>query len=780
MEDHDADQKRRREINPSYPFVDQAEWQLAEFLAQRLTQTNINKFLKLDWFKTRARPSFKSADQLFGWIDSLPGGPEWQSTTLEFLNYTTAWPIELIWRDGPEVVKDLFANPIFANHMMYDPHCIMVGAEREYGEFFTGERAFFIQVQLFNQLPEGATMVPIMLASDKTPVTWISGGLEMHPIFLTIGNIQSKVRMKATAHTWHCIRFIPIPKFDVHPDFQMLLHACLFHKCMDVIFAKCKVATKTSEYMPDPTGYLMLSGVHQPFWGDWIYADPRYFLIGDMLHTGYKFFGDHPLKWCKEVVGEEELDACYKAHHKCVSTRHFGSGISHINQMTCREHRDIERTMVAKIAGATNTTPKFIQSIRMLTEFIYQAQSPVHTNSSIHAMVQLLSKFHRLKQAILDAGTRRGKSRTIENFLIPKLELFHSFAGSVKDSSGLIQYSSNISERLLITHCKFPFKRTSRQAKSFTLQVVQILNREEIMHRFNLYTLLQMHGTPHSNAITTEDNIIAETDPTLAWIAHILPDQQHHFHGPRPVRNHFLKGILTAEAKAAFHVTVTPDQRSLTLCDLPYTYSLPDFAAVLTEYINKMSQHGPTMSWTHQTDSIWTWNKFHIQLVSTFQSRVVMPSQVVQAYLPSEAFPLGNCNTVLVQSSENDNIYIAQVHCIFQPIAKTGHTLPHYLEATPLLYIQYFQITSTPDEEPSVGMYRVRQIIHQDGMGQLFRPGAIIALTDVTCAIELIPVFGLKLDRTMTATNSMEVCNEYFLNIFSDKEVFHMMHTDIM
>jgi hypothetical protein len=49
MEDHDADQKRRRKINPAYPFVDQAEWQLAEFLAQRLTQTDINKFLKLDW-----------------------------------------------------------------------------------------------------------------------------------------------------------------------------------------------------------------------------------------------------------------------------------------------------------------------------------------------------------------------------------------------------------------------------------------------------------------------------------------------------------------------------------------------------------------------------------------------------------------------------------------------------------------------------------------------------------------------------------------------------------
>jgi hypothetical protein len=100
-------------------------------------------------FKTRPHPSFKNTDQLLGWIDSLPSGPEWESTTLEFLNYTTEQPIELIWRDGLAVTKDLFANPIFANHMIYDPHVVMTGSEREYGEFFTGERAFFIQVRLF-------------------------------------------------------------------------------------------------------------------------------------------------------------------------------------------------------------------------------------------------------------------------------------------------------------------------------------------------------------------------------------------------------------------------------------------------------------------------------------------------------------------------------------------------------------------------------------------------------------------------------------------------------
>lgn len=52
----------------------------------------------------------------------------------------------LIWRDGMEVVRDLFSNPAFANYMTYDPHIVRCGEVREYSDFFTGTRAFAIQV----------------------------------------------------------------------------------------------------------------------------------------------------------------------------------------------------------------------------------------------------------------------------------------------------------------------------------------------------------------------------------------------------------------------------------------------------------------------------------------------------------------------------------------------------------------------------------------------------------------------------------------------------------
>jgi hypothetical protein len=77
-------------------------------------------------------------------------------------------------------------------------------------------------------------------------------------------------------------------------------------------------------------------------------------------------------------------------------------------------------------------------------------------------------------------------------------------------------------------------------------------------------------------------------------------------------------------------------------------------------------------------------------------------------------------------------------------------------------------------------MYRVKRIYHQDGTGRIFRPGGIIPLTVVTCAVELIPMYGSKMDRTINATNAMEICDEYYLNTFSDKEVFNTMHSGLM
>ncbi|KAF8834239.1 hypothetical protein BDN67DRAFT_1016709 [Paxillus ammoniavirescens] len=122
---------------------------------------------------------------------------------------------------------------------------------------------------------------------------------------------------------------------------------------------------------------LGLLGVHHPVWRDWLLSDPALFLVPMLLHICHCFFFNHPLKWYKEALGQNELDAHYKSQHKHVGIRHFQGGVSHVNQMTGREHWEIQHTIVPTIVGALS--PGFICSICALIDFIYQAQSPVHT-----------------------------------------------------------------------------------------------------------------------------------------------------------------------------------------------------------------------------------------------------------------------------------------------------------------------------------------------------------------------------------------------------------------
>ena len=407
--------------------------------------------------------------------------------------------------------------------------------------------------------PIKSTIIPIILTSDKTPVTHQTGGLEMHPVFLTIRNIQSDIWMQVTSHAWHCIAFIPSPDFNIHTDFRTILLAHVFHWSLDVVTASLKAAAKDGTSLIDPCGNirncympliayiadlpeqqlimgvsrnaspvtmakipqfgdptpaapqmhkkilcliqevcrtahpwdliafqkaaksLKLLGIHLPFWHNWMFSDPEYFLNGEILHSGHKFFFDHVLSWCKVVAGSSVLNTCFSSLHQCVSFCHFSSGVSRPLQMTRRDHHDIQRMIVPILDGAGTITDGFICAICALVKFIYHAQDPVHTNSLIAAMEQALMNFHSTKQSILDLQARKGSSGVINHFRIPKLELMLSFGQQIKANGTLMQYSAEVPECLLITHCKTPFQQTSHNTHTYADQVVEILNHEETM-----------------------------------------------------------------------------------------------------------------------------------------------------------------------------------------------------------------------------------------------------------------------------------------------------------
>ncbi|KAI9573841.1 hypothetical protein HD554DRAFT_2034992 [Boletus coccyginus] len=334
------------------------------------------------------------------WMDILLSGLKWQVMKLEVDGYRSEKKIQLIWWNRLEVAQSIFRNPIFSQSMSFDPIKVWNGDNMKYGEWFMADEAFCIQ----SSLPMGATIVSIIATSDKTPVMRQTGGLEMHPLLITIGNIDSDVHMKMTSHTWQCVTFMPVTKFNTHSDYQTILQLYIWYKCIDIVITNLKHMTNIGAFLVNPssnTQYCFIPLV------EWIVDLPEQQMIacisknvslimmamlkqfGDAQyqpsHTGLHILKlihdlslkvdpwniDHFQKLCKEsllmgihllcwhdwmnseeVVGNNELDAHYKVHHQRITVYHFTLGVSYVKQMTRQEYHDIQHTIVAMIAGA--------------------------------------------------------------------------------------------------------------------------------------------------------------------------------------------------------------------------------------------------------------------------------------------------------------------------------------------------------------------------------------------------------------------------------------------
>lgn len=93
--------------------------------------------------------SYTSAQQLHEKIEQLPKPPAWKGRVVTVEGGTTKDPIVLLYRDGLEVFKFLFGNPIFKGQQSHVPRHTWEDDSREvqfFGEPNTGDYVFEIQV----------------------------------------------------------------------------------------------------------------------------------------------------------------------------------------------------------------------------------------------------------------------------------------------------------------------------------------------------------------------------------------------------------------------------------------------------------------------------------------------------------------------------------------------------------------------------------------------------------------------------------------------------------
>lgn len=183
--------------------------------------------------------------------------------------------MRLFYRDTVECLQTLLSNPLFTNAIDFTPYRVFTTAQRLvriYTEWMSCDIAWEMQVGILERsvelkltrpsgqraLPEdkGGTILGVILSSDKTNVTNQCGGKVSHPLLMSLANIHSEIRSKASLHGFIPVAFLPIAEF-LHKDQRVkgVLSDRLYHEALDIVVAPLKQAASIGVMLSDPLGY---------------------------------------------------------------------------------------------------------------------------------------------------------------------------------------------------------------------------------------------------------------------------------------------------------------------------------------------------------------------------------------------------------------------------------------------------------------------------------------------------------------------------------------------
>ncbi|KAF8511390.1 hypothetical protein JB92DRAFT_3083494 [Gautieria morchelliformis] len=514
------------------PFADQEEWELAQTLmTSGMSFTNMDKLLKLPI------------------VDTLPpGGPEFlcESITMhgdvkDANGEYMVEELELFYRDPVECIRELMGNLAFREVLHYVPEHIFKDEKRTehiYNEMWTADWWWDLQ----SKLPFGATICPVILASDKTRLSQFSGDKAAWRVYLTIGNIPKATRRKMSAHVNILLGYLPISKLKCFSAGTRMLATQgygregsaqgwqLFHYCMrlsrmvnasasgvDVLCADggirkvfpvlaayalvacvkenwCPICKCYPEDYGDPLATIFaddpgtlfrcpvdhiqhidtdgaegarpcddvgIREVRQPFWENHPHCDIFRCLTPGILHQLHKgVLKDH-------LSTHPETDARFQAVPSHPSIHHFKKGISTISQWSGMEYKNMEKVFVGLMAGAL--PPHALKAARAVLDFVYLAQYPSHTTTTLNCLQDALDRFHRYKGVFVDSKIR-------EHFQIPKLHMIEHYTVSIISRGTADGFNTELPERL---HIDF--------SKDFIIQMTQWLTRQEQLHSFGSF-----------------------------------------------------------------------------------------------------------------------------------------------------------------------------------------------------------------------------------------------------------------------------------------------------
>ncbi|KAF9245631.1 Zn-finger domain-containing protein [Melanogaster broomeanus] len=794
------------------PFEDDEEWDLAAWMMKNLGQTHIDEFLKLPITRNHTTPSFHNARSFLQKVDAMPHGPSWGCKKVVVTGDLEDENGEMMTEEV-ECIGDLIGNPLFKHDMAYAPvraYKDKAGLHRLIDDMWTVDWWWETQGQLL----EGATIAPVILASDKMTLSQFRGDKTAWPVYLSIGNISKEKRREVSSRATILIGYLPAAQLNCFSsETRSLAGYRLFHHCMWLLLEplidagkngvemvctdsnvrrvypilaayvadfpeqclmacckenrcpKCLVEANgrgdpLTSLLRDPT--LIKNGQH-----------PQAFDAGGLRAVHQPFWADLPYSDIFAAFTPDLLHQIHKGVFKdhlvkwCTEIVGSEEIDSHFKAMPDYAGLRHFRNGISTIKQWTGTEHKEMQKVfvgllagavqdhvltvaRALLDFSYFAQLKVHTEASLTELDTALATFHSHKQVFVELGV-------CSHFNIPKIHQLTHYVHSIRRYGSPDGFNTELPERLHIDFAKDVYQSSNK--RDYEEQMVLWLQRQEAIYL--RISFLQWLRDRHINT-STDSPPTSDSDDSDPERVEDKPQMHQRHTGSLP--NQQSPRSTGAPTDEDIHsLAKSPAYPRQTIDHLEMAHGAVDFIPALTTFLSKHLPRNKVLPGCQDQFDLFK----QVIITAPAISQVGETAVTVPASSHNKNRP-AHFDMVLVSETRNDcqngslnGLRMAQIRAIFKLPPQFGR----YTQARPLAYVEWF--TPFRGLDPIVGMYQVsRSTRHHH------RNAAVVHVDEIVRPCHLIPKMGREIDHHWTSHNVYELANEFFLNDFIDLDLF--------
>ncbi|KAF8262583.1 hypothetical protein EI94DRAFT_1773159 [Lactarius quietus] len=442
----------------------------------------------------------------------------------------------------------------------------------------------------------------------------------------------------------------------------------------------------------------------------------------DILHQLYQGVFKHLKLWVFDACDPAEIDVRCRRLPPNHNIRIFMKGISSLSRITGHEHDQMCQFFLGLLIDIhlpnNLSNVQLIWAVHAMLDFLYLAQYPIHTGSTLRLLTDTLTRFHANKDIFISLNI-------CDQFNIPKFHAMIHFKYLITVFGTTDNFNTQYMERLHINLVKDAYATMNHKDEGE--QMTTWNDCKECVHHHNQYVTSHMTGeTPRH---------VDLVPPTLSP-CRILMMAKH------------------------------PSKYAVPLDRLQDTYRAPLFKVALHRFIS--ATNSPNQSCQQLEDSLWglflPFTCLPFDPVTGKHSMVdAIHARLTRNGKHNQPIP-GQFDTALINDGTGKGHGVKGYHfhaSLFNPsVAVPLH----------LAYVQWYSPLTVQD--PNHGMFKIRPQKDSDANWTC----SIIPVGNIQRSVHLLPKFGPVVPKEWTSDSILDRCDTFFVNDLSNRQLFHTLY----